>query len=150
MKEKEVVIMRGPSGSGKSTYAKKRYFGAVIVSADDFFTDTIGDYHFDPTRLGEAHQDCFCRFIDALITEVPVIVVDNTNIRRWQYDSYLKLAMNYGYEITILEFMPKTIDDLRLCASGNAHDVPAAVVAQMCLDFEEDPRGVNKWGEQVG
>ena len=152
----EVIIMRGPAGSGKSTWVEENCPDAVVVSADQFFIQTeyfqriegmdggpTGSrevYDFDITKLAEAHQDCLCRFIDALITKEAQIVVDNTNIHYWEYDSYFKLARNYSYEVRIVEFRPKTLNDIDTCIQRNTHNVPKEIVTKMCLEFEADPR----------
>lgn len=82
---RQVVILSGVSGAGKSTYAEKLLTETqgIKVSADHYFMweDT---YKFDPTKLGEAHADCFKRFISHL--QAPFswscVVVDNTQYHR--------------------------------------------------------------------
>jgi hypothetical protein len=69
-----------------------------------------------------------------------VIVVDNTNIRRWMYANYELAARLADYEVQIVEIMPETIEDLTVCSNRNRHRVPAAVVAKMVMDFEHDAR----------
>lgn len=152
---KEVIIMRGPPGSGKSTHIRKNYRDATVVSADHFFEKVerfqrdpsmdggpVGErtvYNFEPTKIPEAHQSCLSRFISAIYEDASRIVVDNTNILPWQYETYKILAKEHGYQVVIVEFRPKTVEDIRACIERNVHRVPAEVVTRMCLEFQEDP-----------
>lgn len=148
---KRVVIMRGLPGSGKSWYAKNiadayRQEGekVLIVSADDFFqkqmTSQTGEgytiYEFNPFKLPEAHQDCFRRFLEALQKGVNIVIVDNTNIHRWEYASYSEATALAGYELSIIEYRAETIDDVKVCIRRNTHKVPAEYIAKMAIEFE--------------
>jgi predicted kinase len=160
---KTVVIVRGPSGSGKSTYVKEE-FGTLpsirtVVSADDFFMvdGMVPDtsmvvpeggqpllvpgriYEFDPTKLGQAHADCFRRFLMALEAGSRMIIVDNTNIHEWEYMNYVTAAKIAGFAVEIVEFRPETVTEIRTCIARNVHRVPAPVVAMMCVEFEPCP-----------
>jgi predicted kinase len=152
---KTVFIMRGAAGSGKSSWVRENCSDPLmyVVSADDFWMETHfireegvdgGEvrktevYRFDIKRLAESHQDCLCRFIDAVVEGYDEIVVDNTNIRKWQYAPYVKIAKAYGYEVKIIEFRPVTLEDVRTCVRRNIHDVPEETVIRMCVDFEPD------------
>lgn len=140
---REVIIMRGPAGSGKSTWARKNHPDAVVVSADHFWLVEMADgrqeYIFNIAQLPEAHQVCLCRFIDVVVAGHKKIVVDNTNIRKWQYRAYAKIARAYGYAVHIVEFRPVSISDIRKCVDRNIHGVPEETVIRMCMEFEEDP-----------
>ena len=146
-----LTIVRGCSGCGKSTYIKEviknnvsvdMSYSFKIVSADAFFMKTDDDdnsfYDFDPSLLSVAHSWCLSEFISAIRNNTPNIFVDNTNIHHWEYQNYLKIAKMHGYIIYIVELMPVTINDLRVCIERNQHKVPAAVVSRMCIDFEPD------------
>lgn len=101
----KVIILRGISGSGKSTWAKQNApHDAVIVSADHFFIQPNGEYVFDPSKLHDAHIDCFRRFLDGIEKKTPTIIVDNTNIHRWEFQPYLLAAQARGYELELITF----------------------------------------------
>ena len=93
-----LVLMQGPPGSGKSTDARASYPGACIVSADDYFSKN-GRYEFNPVLLGAAHDECKGRARAAMERGEPLIVVDNTNIRRAHVAVYHGLAAQFGYAV---------------------------------------------------
>jgi len=141
---KKVVIMRGVPGAGKgyhveaiieeSTYPD-REFQVTVVSADHYF-EKNGSYDFDPTKLPEAHASCMCAFLQALQEEHEMVVVDNTNIKLWMVDQYVKAARVANYDVEVVEVMPVTLSDLRRIAGRNSHGVPADIVARMAVEFE--------------
>ena len=153
---KNVVILRGPSGAGKSTYIEKTFRGLnpKVCSADLFFVvpaqvaskpnlpvvriDVRDDYvyDFDPTKLPEAHSDCMASFLGCILQEAPLIVLDNTNIRTFEYHNYMVLAKMHGYDVEIVEMVPETVDELKMVISRNRHRVPADVICKMVLNFE--------------
>ena len=154
---KRVYILRGPSGAGKTTWTNQlsRDLGlqVTVCSADHFFERVekniagpdgeMNDalvYDFDVKKLPEAHQRCMQAFLLALLEEHPVVVVDNTNERRWEYQNYELAARLAGYEIQIVDFIPRTIDEVRACAARNRHGVPLSVVATKAAAMERDTR----------
>lgn len=142
---KVLYIMRGPAGSGKSTWLRDNCPDIHVVSADQFWLvvndEGKPDYVFNISRLAEAHQDCFCRFLDAVYSGVDYLAVDNTNIQKWQYAHYVKVAKREGYTVRIVEFRPEKVSDTKLCIKRNIHGVPSETVVKMCLGFEpeDDP-----------
>jgi len=130
----KVIIMSGVSGSGKSTYAHDlgdKYVNEEkceeydVVSADDFFRKD-GSYKFDPSKLAEAHSDCFRRFLAAIDVSVPLVFVDNTSTEAWEISPYM-LAGSELYSCEIITLMP-TLAQLKLCHARNTHNVPLAVI----------------------
>jgi len=131
-----VTIMRGPSGSGKSTHVKKIVNALTVVVSSDLYFMKDGEYCFDPRQLPQAHNQCFHKFLWAIRGEVENIVVDNTNIHHWEYVNYVKVAKMNDYKVEIVELMPTTIADIKLCIKRNTHNVPPEVIAKMCIEFE--------------
>lgn len=147
--EKLVTILRGPSGSGKSLWASGYHWAghpanknAFVVSADHYFVDDEGNYSFDPSMLPIAHSACMSTFLDALAKGRPHIIVDNTNMQEWEWENYARAAQLAGYDVHIVEFMPRTREELLLCIGRNSHGVPAMGVAGMWLRFEEVSDGI--------
>lgn len=121
-----LFIIRGVPGTGKTT------LGYAITpstfAADDYFTDEKGNYHFDPTKLEEAHEACFQCVKKSMFMRHEKIAVTNTFTRRWEYDKYIKLAERMGYRVMMIALKHKF---------GNVHGVPEEVVARMEKRFEE-------------
>jgi hypothetical protein len=151
-----VIIVRGVSGSGKSRYAqtmKEKNNPCIVCSADNHFMVPTGDmyrgepvreYRFDPLKLAENHQACMNFYLGTLRHGCPLIVVDNTNIHRWEYMNYEEAALLAGYEVSIVEYRVNTIDELKLCIRRNQHRVPADIIAKMAIEFEPDLRAIVK------
>ena len=132
---KKLIILRGPSGAGKTTHANQHYPDAWTCSADHYF-ETNNGYEFDPRKLPEAHQACMFRFLNGIIAFKETIIIDNTFTQNWEYINYQTMGVIADYEITILEFMPATIQVLKLIAQRNIHNVPEAIIAAMVMRFE--------------
>ena len=111
---KQLILLRGLPGSGKSTLAKQlsKGSGEGMVEADQYFTDSNGNYNFDASKLKEAHQWCqdqvdimmrvgYPRFSlpDYLNEPLEKIVVSNTFTQEWEMKPYYELAEKYGYTV---------------------------------------------------
>jgi len=127
-----VIVLRGISGSGKSTVAAALARAAetlgrtaVICSADSYFLDPVtGEYLFDPSKLPAAHAACLAFFENALSVDAthssparnsnkvapPVVIVDNTNTKRWEYAKYEDYARKVGAKLHFLELVAPNID----------------------------------------
>jgi GTPase SAR1 family protein len=106
-KRRRVIILSGISGSGKSTLARKLCAQEneetegqgqpAIVSADDYFTKG-GVYTFDPSKLSEAHGECFFNFIGHMRHLSTLVVVDNTNTTEAEIAPYVLGAQAFDYK----------------------------------------------------
>ncbi len=112
---KVILILRSASSAGKSTfaeyledlyneavwdeYAAMPEKNSVVCCADDFFTDTDGNYNWNPAKIGDAHKACKERFEKALKNSVGLIIVANTNTTEKEYAFYLEQGQNAGYMI---------------------------------------------------
>lgn len=135
-----IAIMRGIPGSGKSTWAKRNWPEARVCSADHFFTNrTTGDYEFDPARIGEAHNDCLRRFLGYLVAGHNYIVVDNTNLRVFEFAPYYRLAemMGFGVQIVQINCDPQTAFE------RGRHGVPLDKIEAMWKSMEPIPHHWN-------
>ncbi len=123
---KKVFILRGLPGSGKSTFAKT-LSANIIISADDFFVGEDGVYRHDPRKQGEAHNDCFRRFVAAQMLGDETIVVDNTNISASEIAPYALAGVAAGYNVEIVTVWC----DVSVAFKRNIHGVPPYVVLSM-------------------
>ena len=151
---KTMFIMRGLPGSGKSSIAlsligceanrvenegHRFIFGkeGVICSTDSYFYDhwsSLGEYNFDPRKIGDNHQKNQNAVLHAMNLGVPCIVVDNTNVREWETEVYTKLAEEHGYKIVVVEVPHVSVD---LCVERNAHGVPRETIERMDQDYNK-------------
>lgn len=127
MTKRQVKIIRGASGSGKTAYTNKHFPDATVCSADAYFVDDEGNYKFNPTRLGAAHESCRRSFKAALDRGQELIVVDNTNTTLREFKPYVDLARERGYDVEVIRIETP----LEVAAARNVHGVPFDVVKRM-------------------
>lgn len=136
-----MIIMRGISGSGKSTTARGLAPFAAICSTDNFFM-VEGEYRFDPSKLGQYHEQNFQNFCALIRQGEETIVVDNTNTTKKEYSRYADFAKANGYEVQIITISPLNddgtvnLDYVKQCAERNAHNVPYEVVLRQAERFQ--------------
>lgn len=129
---KELFLLRGLPGSGKSTLAER--IGGIHIEADMFFMKD-GEYHFDVTKLKEAHQWCQEGVEKSMVglnnpkITTQRIIVSNTFTMEWEMQPYYDLAEKYGYRVysLIVENRHSGI---------NSHGVPEEKLVQMKSRFE--------------
>ncbi|RNA17520.1 NEDD4-binding 2-like 1 [Brachionus plicatilis] len=136
---KTLVIMRGASGSGKSTLSKKlkpENFG-IIISADSYFINPrTKTYVFDRNKLNDAHLECKIKATNAMKNFVYPIIIDNTNIKIWEFKPYVKLAVQNNYQIVIIEPRTPWHKDVSQLSLKNKHNVDATLIRRTLADFE--------------
>ena len=140
-----VYIIRGLPGSGKSTLAKiiaaaeERVHGQAkvgIYNTDQYFINEEGEYRFDPSKLSEYHLRNLTAFIQDL-GDKTVLIVDNTNTQRWEYEKYVAAAEAAGYEVQFITVgQPKSKSHIRKCAKRNVHLCPVEAIIRMSQRFE--------------
>ena len=153
---KKLVIMRGVPGSGKSTEAEKMvkeycedmddWTLGVVCSADKYFVRPDGVYDFSFKTLKNAHKWCRGtaeKWMSKDLGAADLIVIDNTNTRLWEYETYLDLAKQYGYtvELKVVGKMDRITgkfnrDSVKEYAERNSHGVPVDKVIEMAERFE--------------
>lgn len=128
---KTLYIIRGISGSGKTTLANIIAAGlkcsSIIIAADDYFTDSAGNYQFVPDKLTDAHKHCQERACHAMREAVAAIIVHNTFTKHWEMSAYKLLAAEYGYAV----FEIACLNNF-----SNVHNVPAEKVQQQKERFQ--------------
>lgn len=164
MDTKRMIIMRGLPGSGKSHWAVKNaieLFGDRVTycSSDLFFYVQLRndldlerdcrfaapedlEYIFDPRKLGESHASCLEDVIGALRNEIPIVVIDNTHSRLWEYENFIELAKLAGYEFEIREIACQDKETLKWFFERQAHGVPLDKFLEMWWRWESDKRAI--------
>ena len=125
-------IIRGLPGSGKSTLAQElceELHTDEWYEADMFFEDN-GQYNFDRTKIGEAHDWCQRSVANAMHLRSPNIIVSNTFSRAWEIRPYSDAARNNGYNINCLT-----------CTGQyqSVHNVPLETIRHMKERWEDWP-----------
>ncbi len=129
----KAVIMRGLPGSGKSTKAREVAGShGVIHSTDEYFIAN-GKYILDISKLKEYHEENFKAFVESLKKRLPVVVCDNTNSQKWEYERYITAAKSEGYEVEVIS-LPHPL--LKVCVIRNTHQVPLDVIKMMLDQWE--------------
>lgn len=132
--QRVLYIMRGLPGSGKSTLARK--LTECVCSADAYFTDPYGEYHFNPDWLTEAHDQCKALVEEHMQDGKRSIVVDNTNILFEHMAPYFELARKYAYSVAVVIPANPWSNDPEECFENCTHGVPLDKIKQMKNDFE--------------
>ncbi|KAG0708058.1 NEDD4-binding protein 2-like 1 [Chionoecetes opilio] len=136
-----LVVMRGLPGSGKTTLAREvKGPNGVVLSTDDFFCDKHGQYLYDASRIGEAHQWNKHRTIKRLKQGKTPILIDNTNLEVWEMKPYFQLALQYGYDVDLLHTATPWRRNAKELARKSIHGVPAKKIEEMKERYEQDVR----------
>lgn len=124
-----LILVRGIPGSGKSTLARKLATDDTVhLEADQYFIDQYGDYKFDPTWLGSAHQWCQLTTEKNLVAGNDVIC-SNTFTTIKEMRPYFEIALKFGFIPTVI-----------LCQNTfqNVHSVPDEALDRMKARFVYD------------
>ena len=130
-----VFIMRGTPGCGKTTWCK-RMGKEVICSADDFFVSPAGVYKFDSEWIESAHNECVKKFQSLIESRSHVIVVDNPNMKKRDYEFYILEAEKAGYTVEIINLMPPTFLKALVKGKRNIHGISEKIISEMYFSYE--------------
>jgi len=133
-------IVRGLPGSGKTTLAARLTKDSYC--ADDYFTAPDDTYHFNASKLPEAHAQCQACVKAAMLRKLPIIAVHNTFTQAWEIAPYLELARENDYSVVFHSLFDGGLSDAEL-AQRNVHGVPAEAIARMRARWENIYRNLN-------
>lgn len=132
----DLIILRGLPGSGKTTFANKAEFdGAVVCSNDHYFEETGIEY--SASLLGEAVEMCKRKAFAAMANGAPVVVIDNTHSRLWEFAIFGDFADHFGYSTEVVTVGGRTASHVRMYHARNKHGVPIDVIQDMADRWEE-------------
>lgn len=142
---KVMVVMRGCSGSGKSYKAnnilsqcyKNANDDEFIFGSDKYFINKhTGHYKFNRFKLSSAHSWNYENALKAVQREVTPVIIDNTNTQIWEMEKYVKLAVNNGYWIEIIEPTSEWAWDEMELFKRNQHSVPMDSIMLMLNRYD--------------
>lgn len=128
-KDNHLYIIRGVPGTGKSTLAKKMmgwHSNMCHKEADMYFERASGEYLFDRTKLGEAHNWCQTTTKNLLNLGVKIIV-SNTFTTYREMAPYVEYAKLNGIGLTLITMTKEY---------GSIHGVPEETMIKMRERFE--------------
>jgi NEDD4-binding protein 2 len=136
--DKVMYLCRGISGSGKSTMAHKlKGDNGVVFSTDDFFMKN-DKYEFDIQKLTANHELNQKRTEEAMRQGISPIVVDNTNISKYEAKPYVLMAQKYGYRVEVKQVDTPWAFNAEELAKRNTHGVPKETIDGMLARWDQD------------
>ncbi len=131
-----MILMQGIPGSGKSHFANKiaEHEHGVIHSTDNYWGE---DYNFDPKLLSAAHEWNQFQTFRSMQAGIPVVIIDNCNIKQAHIEPYLALAKKFGYDVIAV----RVNVNLHIALQRNSERqenrrVPDNTIKRMCADME--------------
>jgi predicted kinase len=126
--EQVLIVLQGHSGSGKSTLARmlQTSLPAVVTSADNFRINADGEYEFR-METNQANHERAQQYAEFYLSRGSSVIVDNTNIRRWECRPYVEMAVKMGIKVLFLRCMGEF---------PNSHGVPPEVIQKQkeCIE----------------
>ena len=161
-KQNRLIILRGLPWSGKSYRAKELAGKDGLIFSTDEYWYKIEDgknpniYSFNPNKLKQAHEWNQHRAKEAIQRGKPLIIIDNTNVRKSEPKPYIEMGLVCDYEIMIeeptsahwLELRPLLSDKNKNSAnlkkwaaflakgSKETHNVPQEAIERMMFRWE--------------
>ena len=124
---KKIILVRGLPGSGKTKLAMALSNAMTgFIEADMFFVNPeTSEYHFDGSKLKEAHQWCQDTVEGWMKPHgFDDIIVSNTFTQEWEMEPYFEMAKKYGY--TIFSIIVENRHN-----GKNQHEVPEEKIEKM-------------------
>tara|TARA_A100000164_G_C21944465_1_gene792781 strand:+ start:11461 stop:11955 length:495 start_codon:yes stop_codon:yes gene_type:complete len=139
---KKLIIISGLPSAGKSTLARTLAPEGAICTTDDYpglytrvegqkpiFNGMQKDVNGKPLIV-VAHEWNQRKANALMQNNEPVIVIPNTNTQRWEFQPYLEMAEQHGYDTERIDLFDAGLSDKEL-ANRNLNGVTADVISRM-------------------
>jgi predicted ABC-type ATPase len=139
-----LIVMRGLPGSGKSSVSKRvqqlfqeQSTQVVRICTDEILEMCEGGYLWAGHKMGLYHGIALNIARRSFNADVPVVILDNTNIRTKDFEDYIFDARQKGYLVRV--FVVGSFDESAIQASmkRNTHNVPEFAIRRMAERFQE-------------
>ena len=132
---KFAFIVRGVPGSGKSTTSKHLAGeNGVIHAVDDLHKDASGNFLWNEALEEELYRKNFELFKASCKSGVSVVVCDNINVTRNEYQKYVDCALENDYVTSVVTLSKPTPS---LAALRNKHSVTLEQIKDMYERWED-------------
>ena len=109
----------------------------MVCSTDDFFIDPISQrYVFDPELLGQNHSRNKDKAQQAIKDGKSPVIIDNTNLEKWEMEPYAEMARRYNYAVTIEEPSTPWRYDVATLAQKNSKGLDEFKIQRMRDKFQ--------------
>jgi predicted kinase len=140
-KQKKLIILRGLPGSGKTALAseilKKKRSGGCVFSTNDYFMED-GEYKYNSRKVKDAHLWNISRAVGAMNEGKELIIINNTNIRKWEAKPYVLAGVNNDYNVIFMETDSLWKFDPNELSVRDTHNVSIEVIKKMLREWEDD------------
>lgn len=137
------IVMRGLPGSGKSSVSKRvqELFQAqntqvVRICTDEILEMCEGDYFWAGYKMSLYHGIAYNIARGAFNHDVPVVILDNTNIRTKDFESYMFDARQKGYLVRVFTVGSFDESAIQAAVKRNSHNVPEYAIRRMAARFQ--------------
>ena len=138
------IVFRGLPGSGKSSISNRvmelfqnQSTQVVRISTDEILEMCEGSYKWAGYKLPMYHGMAYQLARQAFNHDVPVVMLDNTNIKTTDFDAYMTDAKQKGYAVRAFTIGGFTEEDIQNSMKRNSHNVPEAAIRRMASRFQE-------------
>lgn len=141
-----LVCLRGVPGSGKTVKGQEllaKWGERAVVHSTDAYFMVNGVYRFDPTMLPVYHKRNLEAAFDSMVAGIPIVIIDNTNLKAAHFYPYYELAQMAGYRLLVIEAPGMQLEPKAL-AARNTKGVSADVIEMMMRKFESEKEFIKK------
>ncbi|XP_042169466.1 NEDD4-binding protein 2-like 2, partial [Oncorhynchus tshawytscha] len=107
----------------------------VVLSTDDYFC-RHGDYRYDPSALGEAHEWNHARAQEVMEASFSPVIIDNTNLQGWEMKPYVTTALRHNYKVLFREPSTWWKNKPRELERRTRHSVKAEKIRWMMENYD--------------
>lgn len=134
-----IFLIRGPPGTGKETLAAMMttlYPSSIIFSAKQYFEKLLSEPRDKKSGI-KSHEWCRKKVEDGCRKSIPVIVIRNTHVRKWEVNPYIQIARQFQYTIIIADTSKKFFFDSQVLAKSNTQGLTAQYFEYRLRQWDE-------------